>query len=399
MLRDEIEDVLRGWHVYEAARPSPIQVIDFDCLSSAEGSPIKIESRLHAYQLLLDLREPASSHPFLLQRLDADLAYLAALMGQVFPLDEYLVRTQGCGTAGWPAPYVEERGEVARTFLAELGIPWDKKTTARMEELEGPLEVGQAADAIRSAADKLEPAVRAAVDTDVRFPLVVENADVDEYWSYWLDGDRDQVRLRLNMNKAKFTRTQARQMAMHEVLGHALQFTSIAHASESADVPWVRVFSVHAPTQVLFEGIAQALPLLVTPDDTGVVARVRLVHYLQLVRAELHLAINAGASISDCIRHAQARVPFWQDGTVVELLVDRSNNALLRSYLWAYPAGCDWFINLIDSDRELALELARSAYRAPFTPRELSAAWPEGPPIGGPGGGQGLRALVAQPSV
>jgi hypothetical protein len=390
MLRNRVEDVLRGWRAYEARRPSAVEVIDFDCRSGA-GSSVTIKSRFHAYRLLRELRGTSTSEICVLQRLDADLAYLAALMGQFFTLDEYLARTQGCRAAGWPASYVEERGDVARESLAQLGIPWGNGTLGHMDELEGLLADEEAADVIRSAAHDLEPAVRAAAKTDVHFPLVIENVHVDEYWEYWLDGNRDQVRLRLNLNKAKFTKTQARQMALHEILGHGLQFTTLAETSRSTDVPWVRLFSVHAPTQVLFEGLAQALPLLVTPDDTDVVARVRLLHYLQLVRAELHLAINAGASIDSCVKHAQRRVPFWEEDQIARLLVDRSNSTLLRSYLWAYPAGCDWFVSLIDSDRDLALALMRATYRSPFTPGQLAAAWPDGPPIGGPGGAIVLR--------
>lgn len=88
----------------------------------------------------------------------------------------------------------------------------------------------------------------------------------------------------------------------------------------------MRLLPVHALYQVLLEGLAQALPLFVTPDDAALVARVRLDHYLQLVRAELHLAINSGVAVSACVEHARSRVPFWTDGTIAHLLSDRSND-------------------------------------------------------------------------
>ncbi|RDJ93467.1 aldehyde dehydrogenase family protein, partial [Lacticaseibacillus rhamnosus] len=74
-------------------------------------------------------------------------------------------------------------------------------------------------------------------------------------------------------------------------------------------VSWVRLLSVHAPHQVLFEGLAQALPLVVVPGDEALVARVSLTHYVELVRSELHLAVNSGADIGQCVLHARARVP------------------------------------------------------------------------------------------
>jgi hypothetical protein len=132
------------------------------------------------------------------------------------------------------------------------------------------------------------------------------------------------------------------------------------------------------------EGLAQALPLFVTPDDERLVARVRLAHYLELVRAELHLLVNSGTAIADCVKHARDRVPFWPDEAIADMLADRSVNPLLRSYLWAYPAGIDWFVALADkADKETVSEVLRSSYREPLTPGDLARAWQAGPLIGG----------------
>ncbi len=95
----------------------------------------------------------------------------------------------------------------------------------------------------------------------------------------------------------------------------------------------MRLLCVHTPYQVMLEGLAQALPLLIASDDQQLVARVRLDHYLQLVRAELHLAVNAGHSVEKCVKHARRRVPWWTDETIGEELTDRGANPMLRSYL------------------------------------------------------------------
>jgi hypothetical protein len=75
---------------------------------------------------------------------------------------------------------------------------------------------------------------------------------------------------------------------------------------------------------------------------------VRVAHYVRPVRAELHVAINAGVAINECAAHARLRVPFWSDAEISDVLSDRSADPLLRSYLWAYPAGIDWFVRLAD---------------------------------------------------
>jgi hypothetical protein len=183
-----------------------------------------------------------------------------------------------------------------------------------------------------------------------------------------------------------FTENRLRHFAMHEILGHALQSASMAAICAREEVPWVRLLSVNLPYQVMFEGLAQAMPLLIAPDNTRLSARVRFDHYQQLVRGELHQAINAGHSVADCAAHARARAPFWTSAAIADALSDRGTQPLLRTYLWAYPAGIDWWVNLADhADSETSGSVLRAAYRRPLTPADLAGFWPSGPTIGGPG--------------
>ena len=138
-------------------------------------------------------------------------------------------------------------------------------------------------------------------------PVEELGSEAGERWSYWLDGAGQRVRLRLNLRNARFTEVGARQFALHEVLGHGLQSASLTAWCATDEVPWVRLLSVHAPHQVLLEGLAQAMPLFVAADDEALTTRVRFDHYNQLIKAELHLAINAGVSAEECARHARGR--------------------------------------------------------------------------------------------
>ena len=385
-LRDDTEAVLRSWDAHEAGRGAT-PVIDYDCwpppaLAAAAAS------RLDIYRSLGVLQDAAdrAGESRLAQEISAHLAYLRELMGQRTPLDDYVRATQGCPAAGWPDDHVTERGELARARLEALGIKWGPGTKQELEQAEGAIDVAEAAPAIRGAAADMEPAVRAATGAAAACDLSIETVDENVYWSYWLDGAGRRIRLRINTRRAGFTKVRVRQFALHEVLGHALQCACYAARCAAEEVPWVRALSVHAPQQVASEGLAQALPLFVAPEDEAVITRVRLDHYLQLVRAELHLALNSGATIEDCAAHAQFRVPFWTDPAIADMLADRGSNPLLRSYLWSYPAGFDWFAALADRAATVAQEVLRTAYREPLTPDDLAALWPAGPPIGGPGG-------------
>jgi hypothetical protein len=134
------------------------------------------------------------------------------------------------------------------------------------------------------------------------------------------------------------------------------------------------------------------MPLLVTPEDRQLIARVRLDHYLHLVRGELHVAVNAGAPLSELVALSRRRVPFWTDAEIGDTLTDRGVDPKLRSYLWAYPAGTDWFVSLADHADDKIIERVLSAcYRRPLTPADLVDLWPAGPRPGGPGAALRLR--------
>jgi hypothetical protein len=390
-LRDELETALREWHQMEIDRGGRA-IIDYDCHPcNLEVTPAA--GRLAVHRRLIDLRAQAreADDRHIVYHVEAHLAYLHALLGRREPLEEYVRATQGCGVAGWSDEYVEACKEFVQKRLAAEGVSWGIDTAVELNELEMPLDIEDVPDAIREAAAEFEPAVRSATGTDASYSLTVVTADSDAYWTYWVDGVGQRARLRLNTRRADFTRVKARQFALHEVLGHALQGAAITNRAAREDVPWVRLTSVHALTQVSAEGIGQALPLFVAQHDQPLTMRTRLDHYLQLVRATIHVALNEGATVEECVRYARSQVPFWTDDAIAAMLSDRGVDPLLRSYLWSYPAGFDWFLALSRADETIIREVLHESYQAPLTPRELAALWPAGPPIGGPGGIVRLR--------
>ena len=267
---------------------------------------------------------------------------------------------------------------LARAHMEALGIAWGPNTERDLSQAEGVLNIADAAQAIRDAAAELEPAVREVTGASAAYDLTIETVDTDDYWGYWLDGAGRHVRLRINTHGTASPRSGPASSPCTRSSDTPCNAPAYAARCAAEDVPWLRVLSVHALHQVASEGLAQALPLFVTPDDDPLITRVRLDHYLALVRAELHIAINTGATIEDCAEHARAQVPFWTDATIADLLADRGANPLLRSYLWSYPAGLDWFTALTDRAATVAPEVLRAAYREPLTPDDLAALWPTG---------------------
>ncbi|MFC9973470.1 hypothetical protein ACFVH6_21510 [Spirillospora sp. NPDC127200] len=376
-LRDQVEGVLRAWDAYEVGRGCA-PVVDFDCFPDG-GEVAPASDRLSVYRRLGELRGQADGD--LAVRLDADLAYLGALLGERPPLDAYVRATQGCGARGWSREYLAERREVAEVALGGVGVAWGAGANEELRRVEGRLDIADAPSAICDAVVELEPLVRTIAETGAPYRLSIENVELEAYWSFWLDGAGSDVRLRLNLPNVDFTRVGARQFALHEVLGHGLQ--SASFSARAAGAPWVRLLSVHAPQQVMLEGLAQALPLMVLPGDKVLAARTRLDHYVQLVRAQAHVDINAGVPVVECADFMRKAVPWWDDARIAAQLADRGADPLLRSYLWAYPAGIDWFVALAEAGDAVVRRVIKAAYRDPLTPEDLMRLWPEGPVVGG----------------
>lgn len=382
-LRDAVEDAVRRWDALERSRGEP-PVIDFDCAPPAD-KPRPFDNRFAALDQLTRLRVEANTghQPVLIANLDAHIAYLCALMGQQLPFGEYISVTQGCAPRGWTRDYVEQRAWIAKDALGSLGISWNEHTWKNLRAVSEQLDASEVGAAIADYAEKHESSVRQLVDTTADFNLTIEDVEVEAYWSYWLDGSGHDTRLRINKSKASFSHVDAYRFALHEVLGHALQYSSLTAQVEAKTVEWSRILAVHCPHQVLFEGLAQVLPWITALDDEIVVARTRIDHFMNLIRGQIHILINSGATAAACRDLAHRQVPWWTDEEIARELFDRSRNPQFRSYLWSYPAGIDWFIRLVEAGGTTPTEVLREAYKRPLTPSELRGLWSAGPIIGG----------------
>lgn len=380
--RNDTENAVRRWDALERSH-GEAPVIDFDCAPPTDP-PRPFPNRFAALDELSRLRSDTDpQHSPLWSQLDAHIAYLRALIGEQLPFDQYILTTQGCAARGWTSDYVEYRAQMAKDALASLEVSWGSNTWVTVRGLSEQLPAVDIGPAIAEYTSKYEHAVRRLVDTDAKFNLAIEEVDVDAYWSYWLDGAGHDARLRINKRNASFSRLDAYRFALHEVLGHALQYSSLTTRAESDTVEWPRLLAVHCPHQVLFEGLAQVLPWLVSPDDEIVTARTRLDHFTNLVRARIHIMLNTGAAAADCRDIARSQVPWWTDEEIAREFYDRSRNPQFRSYLWSYPAGIDWFVKLVEAGGTTLAEVLREAYKRPLTPTELHELWPTGPVIGG----------------
>lgn len=217
----------------------------------------------------------------LAEQVQAHVTYLFARLGERLPLSDFVKRTQGCDTAGWTADYLDYRRDISRAALAEVDVSWGARTLEELGAVEAELSPDAVGEAIKGCAAEHERYVRDVVASETRFNLQIKSVESNEYWSYWLDGSGFDARLRINAMRASFTSTDVYRFVLHEVLGHALQYASTSnHArTDDDDVPWLPLLAVHSDHQVLFEGLAQILPLIFGRENKLVNTLVRLDHY------------------------------------------------------------------------------------------------------------------------
>ena len=287
-------------------------------------------------------------------------------------------RTQGTTPQPRPAGYADAVHTRARRAAQDLDIGWGEHTMADLAAVDGVIDLQEARDRVAGVAQAAEPRIRELAGTDAEYHVRIEVVDVDDYWAYWLDGARSSVRLRFNLRHARFTESRLRQFALHELLGHALQSASYARNADGA-TEWLRLLSTNLPYQVCLEGLATAMPLFVAPDDELLRTRVRIDHHVHLVRGAIHLAVNDGEPLHDIAERTRRLVPWWDDARISDELADRGTDPMLRSYLWSYTAGADWFVRLADeADAATQQRVIRAAYAKPLTPQDLRALWPAG---------------------
>jgi hypothetical protein len=119
----------------------------------------------------------------------------------------------------------------------------------------------------------------------------------------------------------------------------------------------------------MLEGLAQTLPLLIPNEaviDSVLAVRLALMRYRLMIDNNLHCMINAGATIERCASYHER----WSLGRstrrAITDLAARGADPLYRSYLYAYPAGCELFWSAHEQlTPGQQAELVRACYRGP----------------------------------
>jgi hypothetical protein len=349
-VQEQLIEVLLAWDRFERENHSQA-IIDFNLLGQSAGSARHYDNRLDILQDLEQLAGKSNSDK-LQKRLTAHTTFLRALMGQKFDFETYVNRTQGVPKVFYSDEKLHASAEQARKALDELNIKFDKDLFEALRKLERAIPMSDIADHFRATFDQHKPALEKLLERKIDFPLKIEIVDVDAYWSCWVDTQDDVFRLRINSKSGDFTESKALRMVYHELLAHCCQMAIWKEqiANSEMDRIW-GLTTVHSPEQFLFEGLAQALPLFLRneqPTSPILNARMQLSHFESLVDNNLHVMINDGTTVEECLDYAKQHIPWSKCDDILTDLSSRSNHILFRSYQYVYPCSFDFFWDLAE---------------------------------------------------
>lgn len=344
---DRYVDIIVAWHQLEQQLDAP-EIIDFNLLE-ADQSPVEFENRYQVYQALLNLLKTVDDDKFR-KKVTAHLYYLRALMGQQIPFAEYIENTQHIPVKYFDEDYLDAARRELISALTPLKINYGDSIYDDLEAVDEVIPNESLEAFFKEQFAKNRGYLEAALNRPVDYKLRIEMTSVDAYWSNWVDGWGDNFRLRINTFAGNYTRARSIQLVYHELLAHCAQMAIWKEQIDQGQMSKIwGLTTVHGPEQFLFEGLAQTLPLFLENEvtrDPVLIAQIYFARYSKLVWNNLHIKINSGESLEDCLTYATERLPWLKQQRILSGLESRSNHILFRSYLYVYPSSMDFFLEL-----------------------------------------------------
>ncbi len=370
----ELCRLLVGWDNLEQ-RNGARAVIDFNVSGVLSGQ--HFDHRYDVLRALIELKDACEECSLAFERVAAHEAYLRALMGQQLPFGDYIRATQGVVPSLFDESYLDVVRADAEQQLVEIGVNPREPVHPQLDELDPPLPLVAAEKSFHTFLDNHLHGLETLINEDLSFDLTIIPVEVDEYWSYWVDGTASRFRLRLNQRKASFSLTECLQFTFHELIAHCGQMHAWSgRISEGALAAYFGITTVHTPEQFMLEGLAQTLPLLIRSEvltaNPILQARMTLMRYELLIRNNLHYMINRFAPIEECLAYYEQRSFRRKTLDLLNDLVSRSVDVLYRSYQYVYPVSCEFFWDAAEGlTPDACAQLVRSCFREPHTAEDL----------------------------
>ena len=384
-LLSDIATFYRRWHALEESLGGDA-IIDFDyCPPEFVRERAPFESRLAVLRTLDTLREALASakphefcnHEHLTIKLEGSSAYVRALMGQRFAIQDYIKQTLGIDVEPVTDSELSQLREDAERSLSRIGIQLRKEDREKHERETVDPDVSSFGIELREIATRMVEYVRQELELEAIPDYTIQEVQEDAYWTNFVDGKLGApLRLRFNTHPRKtYRKGLAFEMAAHEVAAHLINILELSLSAKRGKVDAAALnTTLHSCELYQMEGLAQSLIHLLdhpfeVSDFTAIETDLRTYHIALLQRA--HLDIEGGKPVDEVLRWVLDNGPFLREVGVLSELRDRSLSPCFRTLIFVYHPSKKKFMEARTLSLEKRKRFLQGMYRELWTPVQI----------------------------
>ena len=353
------------------------QIIDFDISSDLvapapnrplppEKGPIELAIEAEA------ISETLESEGLYLSaaKLRGYAAFIRHLIGQRFSLADYVKQTYLFSLDPIGSEFIERSKEEASSAAKNCG-----STLEELAKSKYPFEekvIKGKSNIINSFEGKFEhykTKLEKLVDKSLDFKMKFEFVELDEYWSYWVDGSGEEFRLRFNKMDEGISESSVDQFVLHELIGHCGQATSWREEIKANNLcPVLGLTSVQTFEQPHLEGFAQALPILAQEIcDDRVIALAKKDILRQALLFNAYISAERGDKIEVVEAEYLKLLPVRDKIRFFKDIRDQRDDPSLFNYLLSYGKGLQTFADAIARRPDKRKHLLEASFARPMT--------------------------------
>ena len=346
----ELCQVLAGWDRFESKIQGP-SIIDFNLPGfSDQSAETHYGARAEVLTDLVRLQNDPEviANPLVSKKMRAQEAFLRNLMGEHWDFFDYIEATQGFTPRLFTEQELSAQRNEMTEALSDLDITDDANLEKNLEAADDKIPEAEIGRFYRRIADRNTEVLEPIIGTVPYFNFKVEFADVDAYWSNWVDGEKMDYRLQFNRRNVKEHLVgPSSLLAFHEISSHLLQAAILNRQIGQGTVPrCMGLTTVHGPEQFQSEGLAQSLTYFLDTADSQnpfLIAKREISQYKWMVDNNLHIMINTGSTIEECVTYGREYMPFKPRIQIAHSLSSKVNNPQFRCYEHVYGASAFFF--------------------------------------------------------
>jgi hypothetical protein len=376
----EICRVLTGWDALERRLKGPA-IIDFNLPGFSDpAANDRYANRLEVLKDLVRLQKDPEvrANPPVARKLRAQEAFLRNVMGEHWDFHEYVEATQGFTPRQFTEQELDAQWKDTERALAAVGVAADADLIKNLAAVDGKIAEDSIGGFYQEIAARNAAVLTPVIGAIPPFSFKVEFDDVDAYWSNWVDGQKTDYRLRFNRHNVKeHFNGKSTLLAFHEISSHLVQAALLNRRIAEGQAPLcLGLTTVHDSDQFQSEGLAQSLTyFLDTPDSQNpfMIARRELTLYRDMVHNNLHIMINTGSRIGECVDYGVEHMPFESQANIAHSLASKANNPQFRNYEHVYGASAVFFKKMAERATPAQKEIILNrVYNEWLSPAELA---------------------------